>query len=894
MGNSKLPTKPKTRTEKTPRESLNSQPVLKSCKSTETLTSETSFLSSWKKDGIKSVTTDYWMEDPDLEAQSAKVSNKEKTLEDKNLIKKALLNHFLFTHLPDENIDQIIEEMKFYELESKKIIFRQGDPGYNFFVLASGSVEVIINGSAKGTISSGKGFGELALIHDSKRTATIKTHEKVQMWGIGRKVFRDALKALSSLNFEENKKFLQSVPFLKTLSELQIESLVALSVSQTFLNGQKIVVEGDPGELFYIIKEGLVECSCAGKMVRVLSSGEYFGEQALLYNTLRTATVTAVRKVKVLCLGREMLKIVLGDVLLYSLYKNSLLISIDKEKYLQGLTKCQVESILEKVEVFSYKNGEVVIPEGTVKNKYIWILLKGSLISNNKTFTVFDNIGANWLFFNNSKHVKNNFLAINDVDVGVISRVKLEETIDGQLGEVIEHNKIIEILKKVSIFRTLPESKLRLISKCVSHQEFPENSTVFKQGEAGDQFFIVKEGEVSVIRDGIVIRKVTKGNFFGERSMILNENRTASVVCNKKCIFWVTNRSNFFDIIDEGIHELLVKRIKLQDDSIVLNDLAIVNMLGKGTFGNVYLCANKKNRELYALKSVSRKKIISHRLHECLNLERKILLSIEHQFIVKLVKTFKDDKRIYFLLEYVQGLCLHDVLRILNLLNTSKCRFYAACLVLILEHLHENSIVYRDLKPENLMVDEYGYLKLLDFGTAKVIKGRTFTVVGTPQYMAPEIIIGKGYSLASDLWSLGVLIFEFICGSVPFGEHDKDPFLVYKKIISEDFEYPEFIKSTRSERPVIELLLKKNPSLRGNFKGLKANKWFEGIDWEDMLSRKHSPPYLPTVDKIDKQVNFALTQNQTLQNYLDSQDGSEVVCGRISTKPIPASWDQDF
>jgi cGMP-dependent protein kinase len=119
---------------------------------------------------------------------------------------------------------------------------------------------------------------------------------------------------------------------------------------------------------------------------------------------------------------------------------------------------------------------------------------------------------------------------------------------------------------------------------------------------------------------------------------------------------------------------------------------------------------------------------------------------LDHVFILKLVKTFKDDNRIYFLTELVQGMDLFDVLRKIGLLTNSKALFYSSCMILMLEHLHERRIAHRDIKPENIMVDKDGYPKLIDFGTAKVVKDRTFTVLGTPHYMAPEIILGKGYN----------------------------------------------------------------------------------------------------------------------------------------------------
>ena len=110
-----------------------------------------------------------------------------------------------------------------------------------------------------------------------------------------------------------------------------------------------------------------------------------------------------------------------------------------------------------------------------------------------------------------------------------------------------------------------------------------------------------------------------------------------------------------------------------------------------------------------------------------------------------------------------------------GLLSVSESRFYTACLVLILEHLHENKVVYRDLKPENVVIDTDGYPKLIDFGTTKILKGRTYTTIGTPYYMAPEVIVGAGHSFEADWWSLGVMVYEFVFGTVPFGRHTDDP-----------------------------------------------------------------------------------------------------------------------
>ena len=215
-----------------------------------------------------------------------------------------------------------------------------------------------------------------------------------------------------------------------------------------------------------------------------------------------------------------------------------------------------------------------------------------------------------------------------------------------------------------------------------------------------------------------------------------------------------------------------------------------------------------------------------------------MLLQIDHVFIMKLVKTFQDSERIYFLTEFVNGQDLFDVIRYIGVLKSGQSKFYTASLLLILEHLHEHSIVHRDLKPENIMVDEkvsgtQGYLKLIDFGTAKQIAGRTFTIVGTPHYMAPEVVQGKGYGLSADWWSLGVILYEFAIGGLPFGEEEEDPFAIYDKILQDPLRFPSAFTKKSSTRQFIELLLSKNPALRavGGVAKLKQHKWFLQFEW---------------------------------------------------------------
>lgn len=208
----------------------------------------------------------------------------------------------------------------------------------------------------------------------------------------------------------------------------------------------------------------------------------------------------------------------------------------------------------------------------------------------------------------------------------------------------------------------------------------------------------------------------------------------------------------------------------------------------------------------------------------------------DFKFVVKYIRSFKDEQNIYFLLEYVQGKELFEVIRDIGILNSFEAKFYIGQLIFVLEYFNTLNIIYRDIKPENLMVDEKGYIKLIDLGTAKILSNengfRTFTLIGTPHYMAPEVMSGKGYSSFIDIWSMGVCLYEFVCGYVPFGEELHDPFAIYKEINSSDVSFPAYVKDEDCQSIICQLL-NKIPERRngGSFAALKGHSFFKDLNF---------------------------------------------------------------
>ena len=225
---------------------------------------------------------------------------------------------------------------------------------------------------------------------------------------------------------------------------------------------------------------------------------------------------------------------------------------------------------------------------------------------------------------------------------------------------------------------------------------------------------------------------------------------------------------------------------------------------------------------------------------------------MEHPFIAKIVKYIKGEVYLYYIMEYVKGKELFDVMSDINLFNKKQTQFYSASILEVINYLHNQKVIYRDLKPENTMVLENGYIKFFDFGTVKEIKsGRTKTFIGTISYMAPEVFTGKGYSFQVDLWSLGVMMYEFICGKLPFGDEDmEDPMEFYNAMIKEDLRFPSAIHDEEFKDLVSKLLIKDPNRRLCQYLQIKHHEYFKDLDWEKLLSLNLPAPYKLRISNI--------------------------------------------
>lgn len=275
-------------------------------------------------------------------------------------------------------------------------------------------------------------------------------------------------------------------------------------------------------------------------------------------------------------------------------------------------------------------------------------------------------------------------------------------------------------------------------------------------------------------------------------------------------------------------------------------DFEYTRVLGCGTFGRVYLCRLKMKCPIkyFAVKILKKYDIITKKQVEHVDYERKIMRMLYHKHIVKLYGTFEYNKSICLVMEYVCGGELYTYLRKYGRFNLIQTRFYCGEILLAPKHLHENNIIYRDLKPENILLDREGHIKLTDFGFSKIINISAFTQCGTPEYLAPEVILGQPYDHTIDYWALGVITFEMITGTPPF--YDKEYHMMYEKIINENIIYPEIDVNLID---IIDKLLIKDPRFRlgrGSIHDIFNHIFFNEF-WENLESGKIKPPIKPNI-----------------------------------------------
>ncbi|KAG4396341.1 hypothetical protein AAZX31_19G151900 [Glycine max] len=404
-------------------------------------------------------------------------------------------------------------------------------------------------------------------------------------------------------------------------------------------------------------------------------------------------------------------------------------------------------------------------------------------------------------------------------------------------------------------------------------------------------------------------------NHYKEQMKSLQERKERRTILEKKLAD--------ADVSEEDQNNLLkflekkeTEYMRLQRHKMGVDDFELLTMIGKGAFGEVRVCREKTTDHVYAMKKLKKSEMLRRGQVEHVRAERNLLAEVDNNCIVKLYCSFQDDEYLYLIMEYLPGGDMMTLLMRKDILTEDETRFYVGETVLAIESIHKHNYIHRDIKPDNLLLDRYGHLRLSDFGLCKPLDCSTleeadfstsqnangstrndehatpkrtqqeqlqnwqknrrtlaYSTVGTPDYIAPEVLMKKGYGMECDWWSLGAIMYEMLVGYPPF--YSDDPMSTCRKIVNwkSHLKFPEEVRLSPEAKDLIsKLLCNVNQRLGSNGADeIKAHQFFNGVEWDKLYQMEAA--FIPEVnDELDTQ-NFEKFEESDSQSHSSSRIG---------------------
>jgi len=709
---------------------------------------------------------------------------------------------------------------------------------------------------------------------------------------------------------------LRKVSVISTLKKKELTKLAQNLIQEDFKRGQFIMKYGEDGTEFYIIVKG--KCGVltnTGEKVAELAAGDFVGEMALLEKAKRNASIECLEDCTTLVASKEVFDSVLGDStkvrfkkrtakrkavftvvndneeekkdsskvvdktdkqvkwLLKSVEKNILFTNLDRKVKLGVIATMYQETV---------KVGTVLIKQGDVKAQTFYVIDSGSFavhVDGEQVTTLKEGQCFGELALIHDAPRAATVVAAEDSIIWTMRRNAFRRNV--RAAKKQGHLHRVHLLRQVKQFKSLTKRQLGTLSGAFIERTYKNNDVVIKQDEIGESFFVVKSGEVKWETASGESGKRTKGEYFGERALIYNQKRAATITALTTTVCLELSKQDFQELLGPLVDQMK-KQIEHEDqkseehvrksEKVVhgargssllkricnLKQLKTIGILGKGAFGVVSLVVDPSTGNSYALKAMKKCQIAEMGFQDHIVNEKDVMLLLHNDFLVNLRGTFKDTLRVYLLLDVCLGGELFTILRKHRYFNDNVSRFFTACVVEAFAYMHSLNVIYRDLKPENLVLDDKGFLKVTDFGFAKQIEDQTYTLCGTPEYFAPEIVTGQGHGKGVDWWTLGILIYEMLASFSPF--FDDQPIGIYRKIVQGRLKFPRHL--SHNAKDMIKGLLKSKPTKRlgvlcnGDVDKIRKMEWFNGFSWEDLRAFDMEPPIKPKVKSQSDISNF--------------------------------------
>lgn len=782
------------------------------------------------------------------EPEDADIANAQTRNEDL-VAKMNFLNQVpLLRRLPKDQMPILASVCARRKFPAGGTIVREGTVGHEFFVMVAGTAEVLREGKSLATLGRSDYFGEKALLHDELRGATVVAKTDIECLEVGREKFRE-LGLHHKLHFANRKavgaaehRIKVKEPSPKTAEEREL-------------------------------------------IMRALKSNDHLHRMVALDAPMLSRLADVAWKEEVPA-GTELIKH--GDMHADYFY-------IVQDGHFEILVPPKVQAARENA-----------------PHNLTWALHANEL-EHVTSIGKHGSFGEIALLYSapRSATVK---AGVNSV-VWVVDRKNFKAVLKQTCMDTLR--EYAACLDKVQILSSLYKEEKDAVAEALTEMRFEKGQALLRKGEKVNAFYILYEGEVEVMRDGGSVETLTASpanhttHAFGEKALLNEELQAFSVqVSSASAKILVLDREAFTyllgslqDIIN-GVHRGIHTTLDTSGDAkrtgrICRKDLRPIGLLGCGGFGKVELCEHVPTGTPYALKAVSKGFIVSEDMQTSIMNEKAILMMASNPFIINLHECYNGAQFCYFLLDAALGGELYATYKHYGLEGSvDHARFYSGSVVYAFEYLHERHIIYRDLKPENLLLTADGRVKLTDMGLAKFVLGKTYTSCGTPDYFAPEIIQSVGHTAAVDWWTLGILTYELMAGFPPFEANS--PMSIYDRVLQGIVEvwFPPECEGVLGN--LITELLQHEPELRlpmrlGGVQNIKTHPWFAGFDWEGLRNNTLEPPFKPEVKDHTDRSNFDDWDFQlpTQVPYFDDGSGWDRDFGTVHEPDLPESEPPD-
>ena len=708
-------------------------------------------------------------------------------------------------------------------------------------------------------------FGQECFKQNGLRLQNAKVLEKSKIFCCSGEFYRNARNYMILKIAKERKEILDKLPFFKYCEENKLLFLCKKLKESKYNYCSIIINENEMNNTIYIVKEGEIRITKKFKKISSLQKNSYFGHINLILQKPNLYTYSIESKKAILYeIPHSFFKDMNLNDLMYKIFIHAIKTSVRIKQLFIHNYKYFYKSFKLKY----YQDGEVVYKKNLEQNKKLCVVISGILKEEKtnkieaKDEEVFgDNI------IDSKEDLNNEIISFGESLIFEASWNNIVSSCEKDKNNNLDIFETVRNLKRVKILNNIHEIKMLELAKAVHKETYKNDTLISKEGELSNKFYIVKKGKIKLYQKLKFIRELDAGGFFGEIPGITGVVKlfTAFAVGETEC--YVINKKNFGIFEDPSILESLKDNGSLDDLNIELKDLFIVKSLGKGKFGKVYLVHNQKH--FYAIKCALLSEILNMEKIKYYIKEKEIMKMLDFPFVLRLVKTLKTNHHIFFLEEHIEGISLRNYLsnrKKENNKNIKEAEFYGAILLLVLNYLHHKRIIHRDIKPDNCMIDQKGYLKIIDFGISKYLKDQdlTNTICGTPHYMAPEIISGKGYSFSADYWSFGITLFEIFYDYLPFGQGAREVLDIYQQILGKKLILPYDPKFNQLNS-FLKIILAKNIMHRVcNYKLLKCHPFFQDFQFEQLLNHSIKPPFIPAIVNDIKNLTIC---NMSLLDY---------------------------